>query len=42
MPSLHNPGSVWPTQAGIAASKDVWMRGIGLGLLADGGCARKA
>jgi uncharacterized membrane protein YphA (DoxX/SURF4 family) len=35
-PSLHKPGSVWPTPAGTAVSKDVWMLGIGLGLLADG------
>jgi uncharacterized membrane protein YphA (DoxX/SURF4 family) len=41
-PSLHNPGSVWPTQAGVGISKDVWMLGIGLGLLADDGCARRA
>jgi uncharacterized membrane protein YphA (DoxX/SURF4 family) len=41
-PSLHNPGSIWPTQAGVGVSKDVWMLGIGLGLLADDGCARKA
>jgi hypothetical protein len=34
-PALHKPGSVWPTQAGMAVSKDVWMLGIGLGLLAD-------
>lgn len=34
-PALHKPGSIWPTQAGIAVSKDVWMLGIGLGLLAD-------
>jgi uncharacterized membrane protein YphA (DoxX/SURF4 family) len=34
-PALHEPGSVWPTQAGIAISKDVWMLGIGLGLVAD-------
>jgi uncharacterized membrane protein YphA (DoxX/SURF4 family) len=32
-PSLHEPGSFWPTQAGIAVSKDIWMLGIGLGLL---------
>jgi len=25
---------VWSTQAGTAVSKDVWMLGIGLGLLA--------
>jgi uncharacterized membrane protein YphA (DoxX/SURF4 family) len=31
--SLHKPNSPWPTQPGIAISKDVWMLGIGLGLL---------
>jgi uncharacterized membrane protein YphA (DoxX/SURF4 family) len=36
-PALHKPGSVWPTQAGTGVSKDVWMLGIGLGLLADAG-----
>lgn len=35
-PDMHKPGSVWPTRAGTAISKDVWMLGIGLGLLADG------
>ena len=34
-PALRKPGSVWPSQVGIAVSKDVWMLGIGLGLLAD-------
>jgi uncharacterized membrane protein YphA (DoxX/SURF4 family) len=34
-PSLRKPGSVWPAPSGIAVSKDVWMLGIGLGLLAD-------
>jgi uncharacterized membrane protein YphA (DoxX/SURF4 family) len=34
-PALRKPGSIWPTQAGIPVSKDVWMLGIGLGLLAD-------
>jgi uncharacterized membrane protein YphA (DoxX/SURF4 family) len=34
-PALRKPGSIWPTQAGTAVSKDVWMLGIGLGLLAD-------
>jgi uncharacterized membrane protein YphA (DoxX/SURF4 family) len=33
-PALHKPGSVWPTQAGTGISKDVWMLGIGLGLVA--------
>ena len=36
-PSLREPGSIWPTQSGIAVSKDVWMFGIGLELLADPG-----
>ncbi|HEX3824006.1 MAG TPA: hypothetical protein VHV79_06050 [Mycobacteriales bacterium] len=35
-PAMHKPGSIWPTPAGTAVSKDVWMLGIGLGLLADG------
>jgi hypothetical protein len=35
-PALHRPGSVWPTPAGIAVSKDAWLLGIGLGLLTDG------
>jgi uncharacterized membrane protein YphA (DoxX/SURF4 family) len=35
-PTLHQPGSVWPTQAGTGVSKDVWMLGIGLSLLTDG------
>ncbi len=32
-PSLHQPGSFWPTQAGTAVSKDIWMLGIGFGFL---------
>ena len=35
-PALHEPGSIWPTRAGTAISKDVWMLGIGVGLMADG------
>jgi len=35
VPGLRKPGSIWPDQKGIAVSKDVWMFGIGLGLLAD-------
>lgn len=34
-PAMHKPGSVWPAPAGMAVSKDVWMLGIGLGLLLD-------
>jgi hypothetical protein len=33
---MHKPGSIWPTQQGTAVSKDVWMLGIGLGLVIDG------
>lgn len=34
-PALRKQGSVWPTPAGIPVSKDVWLLGIGLGLLVD-------
>jgi hypothetical protein len=40
VPGLRKPGSIWPDQKGIAVSKDVWMFGIGLGLLADALTAR--
>jgi len=39
--ALHKPRSIWPTPAGTAISKDVWMLGIGLGLLADDAEARR-
>jgi len=39
-PALRKPGSVWPSPAGIALSKDVWMLGIGLGLLAGAATRR--
>jgi uncharacterized membrane protein YphA (DoxX/SURF4 family) len=35
-PTLRKPGSIWPSQQGTGVSKDVWMLGIGLGLLVDG------
>jgi hypothetical protein len=35
-PGLHKPGSVWPTEDGVELSKDVWLLGIGAGLVADG------
>ena len=34
-PGMRKPGSIWPTQQGTAVSKDIWMFGIGLALLAD-------
>jgi uncharacterized membrane protein YphA (DoxX/SURF4 family) len=33
-PALRKPGSIWPSQAGTGVSKDIWMLGIGLGLIA--------
>ncbi|HEX4755264.1 MAG TPA: hypothetical protein VH661_05885 [Candidatus Dormibacteraeota bacterium] len=41
-PALRRPGSIWPTQAGVGVSKDVWMLGIGLGLLAEGLSGRRS
>ncbi|MGH9089502.1 MAG: hypothetical protein ACRDYZ_15580 [Acidimicrobiales bacterium] len=35
-PRMRKSGSVWPTQAGLPLSKDVWMLGIGLGLVVGG------
>ncbi|WP_406385740.1 hypothetical protein [Streptomyces sp. NBC_01618] len=35
VPGMREPGSLRPTQNGIALAKDSWMLGIGLGLLAS-------
>jgi hypothetical protein len=32
---MRKPGSLAPTQQGLTISKDVWMLGIGVGLLVD-------
>jgi hypothetical protein len=37
-PTLRKAGSIWPTPAGLPISKDVWMLGIGLGLMAGDCC----
>jgi uncharacterized membrane protein YphA (DoxX/SURF4 family) len=34
-PGMRKPGSIWPTPQGTGLSKDMWLLGIGLGLLAD-------
>ena len=34
-PSLRKSGSIWPSPQGTAVSKDIWILGIGLGLLID-------
>ncbi|WP_333732594.1 hypothetical protein [Streptomyces sp. IBSBF 3010] len=42
-PGMREPGSLRPTQDGIALAKDSWMLGIGLGFVGAGGsCARAA
>jgi uncharacterized membrane protein YphA (DoxX/SURF4 family) len=40
-PAMRKPGSIWPSQAGTAVSKDIWMLGIGLDLLTDAVIDRK-
>jgi|ERR1035438_3725911 hypothetical protein len=35
-PGMRKDGTPFPTQQGIALAKDVWMLGIGLGLVVDG------
>jgi hypothetical protein len=42
-PGMRQEGSLRPSQQGTALAKDVWMLGIGLGLVADDltGCCRK-
>jgi uncharacterized membrane protein YphA (DoxX/SURF4 family) len=41
-PGMRKPNSIWPTQQGTAISKDIWMLGIGLGLIADGLAERRS
>ena len=33
---MRKPGSIWPSRVGTAVSKDIWMVGIGLGLMLSG------
>jgi hypothetical protein len=40
-PALRKPGSIWPSQAGTGVSKDVWMLGIGAGLVVDAVVSRR-
>ncbi len=35
-PGMRQPGSLRPTDQGVALAKDVWLLGIGVGLLAGG------
>jgi hypothetical protein len=41
-PTLRKAGSIWPTPAGLPISKDVWMLGIGLGLIAGDCCPSRS
>jgi uncharacterized membrane protein YphA (DoxX/SURF4 family) len=34
-PAMRKEGSVWPSQQGIAVSKDSWMLGMGVGFVLD-------
>lgn len=34
-PGMRQPGSLRPTQEGVGLAKDVWLVGVGLGLLMD-------
>ena len=40
-PGMRNDGSLRPSQQGTALAKDVWMLGIGLGLVADDLASRR-
>ncbi|MCW2702558.1 MAG: uncharacterized protein JWQ37_553 [Blastococcus sp.] len=35
-PGMHKPGSLAPTEQGLAIAKDIWLLGIGIGLLTRG------
>lgn len=34
-PGMRKPGSIWPSPQGTSVAKDVWLLGVGLGLLLD-------
>jgi hypothetical protein len=40
-PGMRKPGSLAPTQEGLAVAKDVWLLGIGVGLLTLGTVERQ-
>jgi hypothetical protein len=35
-PGMRKPGTPLPTEQGTALAKDIWMTGIGIGLVIDG------
>lgn len=40
-PGMRKEGSIWPTPQGIGVSKDAWLLGIGLTLLAESAAQRR-
>lgn len=42
VPGMRRPRSVRPTQQGLAVAKDVWLLGIGVGLLTETWLARRS
>ena len=40
-PGMRKPGSLAPTEAGLAIAKDSWLLGIGIGLFTRGLIERK-
>jgi len=40
-PGMRRPGSIWPSQAGIGLSKDVWLLAMGAGFVADALVSRR-
>jgi hypothetical protein len=40
-PGMRKPGSLAPTEAGLPIAKDVWLLGIGIGLVTHGFIERK-
>jgi hypothetical protein len=41
VPGMRRPKSIRPTQQGLAIAKDVWLLGIGVGLLTESVLARR-
>jgi hypothetical protein len=41
-PGMRKPGSLAPTEQGLAIAKDVWLLGIGVGLFSYGTLDRRA
>jgi hypothetical protein len=42
VPGMRQPNSIRPTQQGLGIAKDVWLLGIGVGLLTESWLARRS